>query len=118
MISVGTKLKRQDELMSFFCPACNESHSINVATDGCGHQWSWNGSDSAPTFSPSILVTGMQTINDASGNWAGEWVRDADGKGVPQLCHSFVVDGRTQYLDDCKHALAGQTVDLPDWTKQ
>ena len=29
-------------------------------------------------------------------------------------CHSFVTDGRIQFLSDCTHALAGQTVDLPD----
>jgi hypothetical protein len=27
----------------------------------------------------------------------------------------FVTDGRIQFLGDCTHALAGQTVDLPDW---
>ena len=30
-------------------------------------------------------------------------------------CHTFVTDGRIQFLGDCTHALAGQTVDLPDW---
>jgi len=29
-------------------------------------------------------------------------------------CHSFVVDGRIQFLQDSEHELAGQTVDLPD----
>ena len=28
--------------------------------------------------------------------------------------HSYVTDGRIQYLSDCTHPLAGQTVDLPD----
>ncbi|MNJ76318.1 hypothetical protein D3C77_735750 [compost metagenome] len=32
-----------------------------------------------------------------------------------KVCHSFVTDGRSQYLTDCTHALAGQTVDLPEW---
>jgi hypothetical protein len=32
------------------------------------------------------------------------------------VCHSFVTDGRIQFLGDCTHALAGQTVDLPEWT--
>ena len=29
-------------------------------------------------------------------------------------CHSFVTDGRIQFLADCTHPLAGQTVDLPE----
>lgn len=27
----------------------------------------------------------------------------------------MTTDGRIQFLNDCTHALAGQTVDLPDW---
>jgi hypothetical protein len=34
---------------------------------------------------------------------------------VDRVCHSFVVDGRIQFLGDCTHHLAGQTVDLPPW---
>jgi hypothetical protein len=30
------------------------------------------------------------------------------------LCHTFVTDGQIQYLGDCTHALAGQTVDLQE----
>lgn len=30
-------------------------------------------------------------------------------------CHSFVTDGFIQFLADCKHAMAGQTVPLPAW---
>jgi hypothetical protein len=50
----------------------------------------------APTFTPSILVRY---------SWS-------DG---PRVCHSFVTGGRIQFLEDCTHHLAGQTVDLPDW---
>jgi hypothetical protein len=31
------------------------------------------------------------------------------------VCHSFVTDGRIQFLTDCTHAFAGRTVDLPEW---
>ena len=34
---------------------------------------------------------------------------------VPFVCHSFVVNGQIQFLPDCTHALAGQTVPIPDW---
>lgn len=30
------------------------------------------------------------------------------------VCHSFVRNGRVEFLGDCTHELAGQTVDLPD----
>lgn len=32
------------------------------------------------------------------------------------VCHSFVTAGRIEFLPDCTHALAGQTVDLPEIT--
>ena len=31
------------------------------------------------------------------------------------VCHSFVTDGRIQFLGDCTHKLAGQTVNIPEW---
>ena len=66
------------------------------------------------TFSPSIKVTyrhpkGHTNENPAPLGWAGEYVEE--------ICHSFVIDGRIQFLSDCTHALANQTVDLPDWTE-
>jgi hypothetical protein len=36
-------------------------------------------------------------------------------KKVPKICHSFITDGRIQFLGDCTHRLAGQTVPIPDW---
>jgi hypothetical protein len=29
-------------------------------------------------------------------------------------CHTFITDGRVQFLADCTHELARQTLDLPD----
>lgn len=37
---------------------------------------------------------------------------------VEKVCHSFVTDGRIQFLADCTHDLAGLTVDLPDFPEQ
>ncbi len=96
----------------FMCPGCNEPHAVRVAGPGA---WGFNCNNDAPTFTPSVLVTGMQTVRNADGSWAGEWVKDADGKCVPMRCHSYVTDGQIQFLTDCTHALAGQTVPLPDW---
>ncbi len=87
----------------FQCPGCDESHMIPV-----GHtieyrrrlkelnhstvEWGWNGSLEAPTFTPSLLVR-SPTLG---------------------VCHSFIRDGKIQFLDDCTHRLKGQTVDLAD----
>lgn len=65
-----------------------------------------------PTFTPSVLVTGVQQMTEE------EHAAYLRGEGLPEArpftCHSFVTDGRIQFLSDCSHALAGQTVPLPD----
>lgn len=81
--------------LTFFCKGCDGPHSINHGL-GAGPRWGWNGSLDKPTFTPSVLVS---------------WNEGSAAK----VCHSFVTDGRIQYLGDCTHALAGQTVDLADW---
>lgn len=79
-----------------FCPAC-----------GCGHLlngWTFNGDTERPTFSPSILVHGWETDGT-----------ELPGYRIQKRCHSYVTDGCIQYLADCEHALAGQTVELEDF---
>lgn len=84
--------------------------------DGDGPpKWGFNGDYERPTFTPSVLVGGVQIEQDENGKWTGEWICDADGKPLPLVCHSFVTDGQIQFLGDCTHALAGQTVPLPDF---
>lgn len=91
--------KQLDELVRFFCPGCNCHHHIQHGSD-MGPNWGWNGSLEKPTFTPSVLVT-----------YPGA---DAGQRGAPPaVCHSFVTDGRIQYMGDCTHHMAGQTVDLP-----
>lgn len=51
--------------------------------------WQWNGSLDKPTLTPSILATCENA-----------------------RCHSYVTDGRIQFLSDCSHPLAGTTHDL------
>lgn len=94
--------------ISFWCPGCDCAHMIFVDTDpGPRPRWGYNGDPVKPTFTPSILVT-------YNGPDAGQV--DEDGRRAPPaVCHSFVTDGRIQFLGDCTHALAGQTVDLPEW---
>jgi hypothetical protein len=98
----------------FQCPGCGNSHGVwtDAPNARTGAKWGWNGSMDRPTFTPSILVQGTQNITDDEHRrlMAGEKVEPR-----PLRCHSYVTDGRIQFLGDCLHALAGQTIDLPDW---
>lgn len=97
--------------VSFWCPGCDEAHAISVKPLG-GAGWEWDSNADAPTFSPSILVTGKRRLTEAEYQRviAGEKIDVPDAR-----CHSFVRAGRIEFLGDCTHALAGRTVPLPDW---
>lgn len=102
----------------FLCPGCGNLHILPVG-HGNGEnyaRWGFNDDLERPTFTPSILARGSKLVLDDEGAWAGEWEKDAAGNPIPYICHSFVTDGHIQFLGDCTHALAGQTLDLPDWT--
>lgn len=104
--------------VAFGCPGCMETHVIPVSTDHHpGRSWGWNGDALKPTFTPSIHVKGLQTEREGW-EWTGEWVRGADGQPLPQSCHSFVREGQIQFLGDCSHNLAGQTVDIPAYPER
>lgn len=89
---------RDSKKLVFKCPGCRCSHCVNVKLNNAaqGPLWSWNGSLERPTLTPSILV---------------EYGRDPR-PDRPQRCHSFVTDGRIQFLSDCEHDFAGKTVNL------
>lgn len=109
-----------DNGLSFRCPGCNITHRIQYGT-GDGPRWSWNGDFETPTFLPSVSVRGIrEDLTDAE--WDQYEVDYSNGGSEAVLsgrfatrCHSFVTDGRIQFLGDCTHELAGQTVDLPEW---
>jgi len=77
---------------AFHCPGCEYSHWVRVTGQGA---WGFNGNEEKPTFTPSVLV-------------------NASGDSEIKRCHSFVKDGKIQFLGDCDHSLKNQTVDLPD----
>lgn len=78
---------------------------IVESPDG-GPAWGWNGDVARPTFTPSLLVRGVQ--------WAPEYGFHKPTHhvepGQPIVCHSSISDGQWQFLGDCTHTLAGQTV--------
>jgi len=82
-----------DVRLMFWCPGCDMPHGPRIAGPGA---WTFNGDWECPTLSPSILV-------------------HVDGRDGTSKCHSFLEAGRIRFLDDCWHALKGQTVDVPVW---
>lgn len=81
-------------IYKFICPGCGKQHWFWTKSK-FGPVWSFNGDMDKPTVRASIKVT----------------TRLPDGG---HICHSFVTDGRIQFLEDSTHHLKGQTVDLPD----
>ena len=82
---------------AIICPACTEVDDgslhlfYNKMNDG-SPGWVFNGDHEKPTFRPSMLSQNSRT-----------------------RCHSLVTEGKIQYLVDCTHNMAGQTMDLPDF---
>ena len=86
-----------------FCPACDFEHGFRVDLDGNGKWqrnnndiWTFNDDYDSPTFQPSML---------------------SNKGGIDEhhpICHSFLTDGKWEYLGDCTHDMAGQTVEVPD----
>lgn len=48
------------------------------------------------------------------GKWTGEWVRDAQGKPVPFVCHYILTNGILNFCGDSTHTLANKAVPLPE----
>lgn len=120
-MSALSKIFREAESdrLSFWCPGCKTSHTIRHGPDG----WGWNGSVEKPTFTPSVLFRSGHYAPGFSSNdncWC-KYNAEQEAKGeCPakfkcQQCHTYITDGRIQFLSDCTHELAGQTVDLPEF---
>jgi hypothetical protein len=100
------------KLLMFWCEGCRTHHGPRVQAGSTpGPVWDWNWDRERPTIQPSILVQGTEspTDEDLARMRAGETVEPR-----PLRCHSFLTDGRLQYLGDCSHALAGTIVDLKE----
>lgn len=78
----------------FDCPGCKSGHFVHVKPHQApnGASWNFNNDLEKPTFSPSILSQINYQHKPTS------------------VCHLFVIDGMINFLNDCTHELAGQTV--------
>lgn len=75
-----------------YCPGCRGPHMMGVGNPS-GSNWDFNGNVEKPTFTPSVRV------------FIG-----GEGSDRPQrtLCHSWISEGRIQFLDDSSgHQLRG-----------
>lgn len=74
-----------------WCPGCRELHRIDVNAQNryTGARWKFDNNVESPTFEPSINIVGR--------------------------CHYHIRGGQIQFCADSRHALAGQTVPLPDF---
>jgi hypothetical protein len=106
-------LKLSDGSLAWHCIGCNDLHTVNTS-------WQFNGDYDKPTFSPSVLV---RSGHYASGKTDSCWCTyNAQRPDKPatfkcRVCHTFIRDGKIQYLSDCTHEYAGKTVDMVDIQK-
>lgn len=82
---------KKDGAIWWWCPGCKSTHRVFVTTgprkpEHKNKVWQWNGSETAPTLSPSVNYIGF--------------------------CHFFLRGGVIEFCSDSVHELAGQKVKL------
>lgn len=98
----------------FVCPGCDRLHILPVGKgDGSVHaRWEFNGDTDLPTFHPSVKAQGVNPLTYE------QKLRRDEGRKVtptPYVCHSWIKEGRIEFLNDCTHKLKGHTVDLNEY---
>ncbi len=90
-----------------FCPACKSRHAFDLK------RWTFNGDPESPTFEPSFLIKGTEPLTQEQiDDWQQK--RKPLPTPKPRICHSFVRNGKIEFLGDCTHEFAGQTIELED----
>lgn len=109
--------------LGYWCQGCDMLHQVRVG-EGPGPRWGYNGNPDRPTFTPSVLVRwdtlspAARERNQAFYREHGRYMtREELPADVQHVCHTFITDGRVQFLSDCTHQFAGQTLDLPELHK-
>lgn len=108
----------------FDCPGCCRMHVLPTNETPPevtkADRWTFSGDVEKPVFSPSVLSRQEMHEPPVTPENLEEWKRAPwPQTKVMHVCHSFIgcngaLPGQIIFLGDCTHALAGQTVDLPD----
>ncbi|MFN3585205.1 DUF6527 family protein [Phenylobacterium sp.] len=108
--------------LTYWCQGCEEMHSVIIERADAGRPcWGYNGNADAPTFTPSVLVTSghyMPGHDPSKSCWCRPSPDGEDWGFKCRRCHTFIRNGMVEFLSDCTHALAGQTLPLPDLPDQ
>ncbi len=83
-------VKYHHDQYMYMCEGCGYAHVFALKAEGGHHDFNMNLDN--PTVSPSLVQNHTPC----------------------KMCHSFIRDGKIQYLNDCHHHLKGQTIDLPE----
>ena len=76
-------------ILAMWCPGCHCAHQLDVhAVNHDGKVIGWDGDHERPTVEPTLNFDG---------------------------CEFLLRAGVLYFLNNCRHALAGQTVPLPDF---
>lgn len=119
MAQISSKLRSvEGGGLTYWCQGCKTRHMIRHG-DGPGERWGWNGDVEKPTFSPSVLTTNghyLDTHVTGARCWCVYNVEHPEQEHpfTCQRCHTFIRNGMVEFLSDCSHELAGQTLPLPD----
>lgn len=85
------EINKNDYAYVFYCSGCKGTHYVHTEKPNSKKaKWKFNNDVNKPTFSPSIKIK----------------------YGNGELCHSLIKDGYIEYLKDCTHKLAKQTIEL------
>lgn len=87
-LQVSSKLRRATNGLMHWCPACEEMHPLPDS-------WSFDGNLESPTFTPSFK-------------------HGPTNAGSNNICHYVLTAGVLNYCGDCTHAMAGQSIPLPE----
>lgn len=78
--------------------------------------WGFNFNFDLPPFTPSLLVRSGIYVPGHE-DWQTKVAPEDHESYIKNssICHSFITDGRIQFLGDCTHSMANKTVDLPSF---
>lgn len=100
--------------LHYWCEGCRGIHGVKVVGPG---SWGFNNDYLKPTFTPSVLTTGIAYEIGADGERdISRPIRLESGAPKKLVCHTFITDGVVHFLSDCGHEFAGQArpmVELP-----